>query len=251
MQEATAGNPFFALELGRELVRTNTRPTPARRSAFRQASTSCSAAASPAFLERRSRPAPRRRARPADRRAARHRRTRARIRVLEALEARAQETVVELDDSSRALHTSLARVDLLRARAGLEAARRARALADAVSDAESGTPPRARRRRPDASVAEELELAAEQAAGRGAAAAGAELYELAAELSPTIPQRHAGAGCAPRASSRALASHQAIAILQELKHERPLASSIPRPLRAGASRSREDQTELLQQINER
>ena len=26
MQEATAGNPFFALELGRELVRTNTRP---------------------------------------------------------------------------------------------------------------------------------------------------------------------------------------------------------------------------------
>src|SRR5262249_50328229 len=26
MREATAGNPFFALELGRELVRTNTRP---------------------------------------------------------------------------------------------------------------------------------------------------------------------------------------------------------------------------------
>ena len=30
VQEATAGNPFFALELGRELVRTNTRPTPGR-----------------------------------------------------------------------------------------------------------------------------------------------------------------------------------------------------------------------------
>ena len=28
MQEATAGNPFFALELGRELVRTGTRPSP-------------------------------------------------------------------------------------------------------------------------------------------------------------------------------------------------------------------------------
>ena len=28
VQEATAGNPFFALELGRELIRTNTRPTP-------------------------------------------------------------------------------------------------------------------------------------------------------------------------------------------------------------------------------
>ena len=28
VREATAGNPFFALELGRELVRTNTRPTP-------------------------------------------------------------------------------------------------------------------------------------------------------------------------------------------------------------------------------
>ena len=26
VQEASAGNPFFALELGRELVRTNTRP---------------------------------------------------------------------------------------------------------------------------------------------------------------------------------------------------------------------------------
>ena len=30
VQEATAGNPFFALELGRELVRTDTRPVPGR-----------------------------------------------------------------------------------------------------------------------------------------------------------------------------------------------------------------------------
>ena len=30
MQEATAGNPFFALELGRELVRTDTRPVAGR-----------------------------------------------------------------------------------------------------------------------------------------------------------------------------------------------------------------------------
>ncbi len=30
VQEATAGNPFFALELGRELVRTGTRPTAGR-----------------------------------------------------------------------------------------------------------------------------------------------------------------------------------------------------------------------------
>ena len=30
VQEATAGNPFFALELGRELVRTDTRPAPGR-----------------------------------------------------------------------------------------------------------------------------------------------------------------------------------------------------------------------------
>src|SRR5262249_59420226 len=28
VQEATAGNPFFALELGREFVRTGARPTP-------------------------------------------------------------------------------------------------------------------------------------------------------------------------------------------------------------------------------
>jgi predicted ATPase len=45
VQEATAGNPFFALELGRELVRTNTRPTRARRSAFPTACASSSAAA--------------------------------------------------------------------------------------------------------------------------------------------------------------------------------------------------------------
>ena len=50
MHEATAGNPFFALELGRELVRTGSRPTPGQPLArSRRACTSCSAAGSPDF----------------------------------------------------------------------------------------------------------------------------------------------------------------------------------------------------------
>ena len=37
VQEATAGNPFFALELGRELGRTETRPRPGKGCPFRRA----------------------------------------------------------------------------------------------------------------------------------------------------------------------------------------------------------------------
>ena len=157
VQEATAGNPFFALELGRELVRTNTRPAPGQalrvpeslhellgsRLARLPGETLdvlllVAALARPTVELLTSTYGER-------------------DRVLEALEAAAQEAVVELDDS-RALHTSLARVDLLRARAGLEAARRARGAGGcSVGRRGAGPPPRARRRRARRIVAEELE----------------------------------------------------------------------------------------------
>ena len=63
-----------------------------------------------------------------------------------------------------------------------------RELADAVTDVEERTRHLALAADgPDAVIASELDTAAEQAAGRGATAAAAELYELAAELTPTDP----------------------------------------------------------------
>ena len=223
VQEATAGNPFFALELGRELVRTNTRPAPGQalrvpeslhellgsRLARLPGETLdvlllVAALARPTVELLTSTYGERNR-------------------VLEALEAAAQETVVELDDSSvRFTHPLLASICYERAPVWKRRAVHG-ALADAVSDAEE----RARHLAlaadgPDASVAEELELAAEQAAGRGAAAAGAELYELAAELTPDDPaearRRRLRAARLVRLAGDA---DQAIAILQELKHEAP------------------------------
>ena len=71
-----------------------------------------------------------------------------------------------------------------------------RALAAAVSDVEE----RARHlalavEGPDAAVAAELDVAAEHAAARGATAAGAELFELAAELDPADAEASRQRGC--------------------------------------------------------
>ena len=69
VQEATAGNPFFALEVGRELVRTGTRPAPGQAlPRTRRASASCSAAVSPGSRRDAGRVAAGRRARAAERR---------------------------------------------------------------------------------------------------------------------------------------------------------------------------------------
>ena len=63
-----------------------------------------------------------------------------------------------------------------------------RALAGVVSDIEERARHRARAAAgPDATVAAELDAAAEQAAARGATAGAAELCELAAELTPDDP----------------------------------------------------------------
>ena len=252
VQEATAGNPFFALELGRELVRTNTRPAPGQalrvpeslhellgsRLARLPGETLdvlllVAALARPTVELLTSTYGER-------------------DRVLEALEAAAQEAVVELDDSSvRFTHPLLASICYERAPVWKRRAVHG-ALADAVSDTEE----RARHLAlaadgPDASVAEELERAAEQAAGRGAAAAGAELYELAAELTPDDPaearRRRLRAARLVRLAGDA---DQAIAILQELKHEAPSGVERSDVLFELALTQQGSTAELLQQINE-
>jgi DNA-binding CsgD family transcriptional regulator len=183
--EVTAGNPFFAIELGRELVRTNTRPAPGRalrvpeglhellggRLARLPAET-VDVLLQVAALARPN----------VDLVAAAYG---DRGRVIAALEAASQEGVVELDDSRiRFSHALLASICLEQAPLWKRRAVH-RALAGSVVDVEE----RARHlalaaEGPDAAVAAELDAAAEQAAVRGATAAAAELSELAAELTP-------------------------------------------------------------------
>ena len=180
---ATAGNPFFALELGRELVRTGTRPAlgePLRvpeslrellggRLARLHGDTldvllQVAALARPtvevvvgAYGDREP--------------------------VLDSLEEAVREGVVVLDGADiRFAHPLLASICYERAPLWKRRAVH-RALADAVTDSEE----RARHLAlaadgPDAEIALELDAAAQHAAARGATAAAAALSELAAEL---------------------------------------------------------------------
>ena len=190
VQEATAGNPFFALELGRELVRTNTRPAPGR------------ALPMPESLAGAARRPPRPAARPRpSMSSSRSRRSpgrrsswsRPRTAIASASSRRSRrlcdEGVVELDDSAHSLRASAARLDLLRAGAGLEAPCRA-SRARGGGDGRPKSAPaiwRSPQTAPTRRIASELETAAEHAAARGAPAAAAELCELAAELTPDDP----------------------------------------------------------------
>ncbi len=223
VQEATAGNPFFALELGRELVRTGARPTPGQalrvpdslrkllggRLARLPAET-VDVLLQVALLARPT----------VELVAAAHG---DHDRVLEALEAAAREGVIELDESRlRFTHPLVASI------CGEQAPvwkRRAvhRALAGVVADIEE----RARHLAlaadgPDAAVAAELDTAAEHAAGRGATAAAAELCELAAELTPADPAlaRHR---CLRAARFHRLAGdgERAAAVLEQLRAQAP------------------------------
>ena len=189
VQETSGGNPFFAIELGRELLRTDTRPAPGQalrvpenlrelvggrleRLPAETVDLLLSAAAG-------ARPTVDLLATAMDEEPGR---------VLEGLERAVGEGVVWLDGSQvRFANPLLASICYEQAP---QSRRRAvhRALADAVTDVEE----RARHRAlaaegPDAAVASELEAAAEQAAVRGATAAAAELRELAAELTPADP----------------------------------------------------------------
>jgi DNA-binding CsgD family transcriptional regulator len=188
VQEATAGNPFFALEVGRELVRTGTRPAPGQalrvpdslrellggRLARLPAETAdvllqVAALARPtidvvagAYGDR--------------------------DRVLVGLEAAAREGAITLDDSSvRFTHPLLASLCYEQAPVWKRRAVHL-ALAEVVTDIEE----RARHRAlavdgPNSEVASELDDAAERAAARGAPASAAGLFELAGELTPADP----------------------------------------------------------------
>jgi DNA-binding CsgD family transcriptional regulator len=188
VQEATAGNPFFALELGRELVRTGTRPSPGQalrvpeslRELLGGRLARLPAEVVDVLLQVAAL------ARPTVELVASTYGDRERV--LEALEAAVREGVVELDESRvRFPHPLVASICYEQAPVWKRRAVH-RALAGAVSDVEE----RARHLAlavdgPDASVASELEAAAGQAAGRGATAAAAELSELAVELTPDDP----------------------------------------------------------------
>jgi len=188
LQDASAGNPFFALELGRELVRTGSRPTagkalPVPESLYellggRLARLPTDTGDVVLFAAALARPT-------VDLvvTAHGHRET-----VVEALGTAAREGVIELDDARlRFAHPLLASICYEQAPIWKRRAIHG-ALARAVSDVEE----RARHMAlsvdgPDAVAASYLDAAAEQAASRGATAAAAELAELAADLTPGDP----------------------------------------------------------------
>ncbi|HEY2436892.1 MAG TPA: AAA family ATPase, partial [Solirubrobacteraceae bacterium] len=186
--EATAGNTFFALELGRELVRTGTRPAAGR--------------AVPVPESLRGLLGSRLSRLPAEtvdvlvQAAALARPTVEfvvaaygnRERVLAALEGASREGVIELDDLRiRFAHPLLASVCYERVPVWKRRAVH-RALADAVTDLEEQARHLALAAAgPEAPASARLEVAAEHAAARGATAAAAELAELAVDLTADDP----------------------------------------------------------------
>jgi DNA-binding CsgD family transcriptional regulator len=189
LQETSAGNPFFALELGRELLRMGAREAGGRalrvpeslrdllggRLARLQTETGdlllhVAALARPTI----------------DLVAAVHG---DRERVLQGLETAILEGVIELDDSRlRLAHPLLASICYERAPPW-----KRRAVHQAIAGVVDDPDERARHlalaaEGPDAIVASSLDAAARRAAGRGAPAAAAELYRLAAKLTPDEPE---------------------------------------------------------------
>ena len=185
VQEASAGNPFFALELGRELVRTGSRPTAGRALPVpdslhellggRLARLPTDTGDVVLFAAALARPTVELVVK-----AHGHRET-----VVDALDTAAREGVVELGDARlRFAHPLLASICYEQAPIWKRRAIHG-ALARAVVDVEE----RARHMAlsvdgPDAVAASYLDAAFEQAAARGATAAAAELSELAADLTP-------------------------------------------------------------------
>jgi len=221
--DATAGNPFFALELGRELVRTGARPHPRQPLPVPDRLSS--------LIRRRlgRLPAPTRAvllavaalARPTvDAVAAPQRDQQS---VFEALQLAVREGVIELDDTRvRFTHPLLAsacyqqaplwrRREVHRVLAGVvgEDEERVRHLALAATG-------------PDSDLAADLEAAAVAASTRGSSAA-AELLDLAAELTP----RYDGSELRRRRMAAALfyshagESRHSVALLERLLSEAP------------------------------
>ena len=190
VQEASAGNPFFALELGRELVRTNTRPVAGRTLPVpeslhelldgRLARLPTETGDVVLFAAALARPT-------IELVSAAHGDPAS---VLEAVTTAAQAGVLELDDVRiRFSHPLLASICYEQAQPWKRRAIHG-ALAEAVTDVEE----QARHMAlsvagPDAVVASHLDAAAEHAAARGATASAADLAELAAEFTPADPAR--------------------------------------------------------------
>jgi ATP/maltotriose-dependent transcriptional regulator MalT len=221
--EMTAGNPFFALELGREMVRTNTRPTAGRgvpvpeglRGLLDERLARLPAETVDVLLQVAALARP-----TVDLVASAYG---DRERVLRGLEEAGREGVVELDDSRiRFSHPLLASICYEQAPLWKRRAVH-RVLAGTVGDTEE----RARHlalaaEGPDARVAAELDTASGQAASRGATAGAAELLELAAELTPNDALQE------QRRLLRAAHFHRlagngerAVAILETLRDEVP------------------------------
>ena len=223
VQEASAGNPFFALELGRELVRTNTRPLAGRTLPVseslhelldgRLARLPTETGDVVLFAAALARPT-------IELVSAAHGDP---ATVLEALPTATQAGVLELDDSRiRFSHPLLASICYEQAPPWKRRAIHG-ALAEAVTDVEE----RARHlalfvARPDAVVASRLDAASEHAAARGATASAADLSELAAEFTPADPE------CARLRLFRAAKFHRlagdgerAVALLEQLLAEVP------------------------------
>ena len=243
VKEVSEGNPFLALELGRELVRTGTRPKaglPLPVPASLHELLGGRLARLPAetldvlvFGAALTRPTV-------------ELVTTAygdEVAVEEALEAAVGEGVVELDDSRlRFAHPLLASICYEQAAVSKRRAVH-RALAEAVDDVEERAHHLALAAdAPDATVATSLDEAAERAAARGANAAAAELSELAARLTPP-----GDAGSSRERRSRAVRFHRlsgdlerAVSILNELLAEVPAGLERADVLFALASTQRAD-----------
>jgi ATP/maltotriose-dependent transcriptional regulator MalT len=223
VREATSGNPFFALELGRELVRTRTRPAPGRAlrvpDSLRELLGGRLARLPPetvdvlVLIAALARPT-------VELVAAAHG---DRECVLRALEVAGREGVVELDGSCVCFaHPMLASICYEQAPVWRRRTFH-RAIAGAVVDREE----RARHLAlaaagPDASIAAELAAAAGLAAARGATATGAELAEFAAELTAEDPASvRARRLQAARFHRLAGNGERAIALLEQLRTDAP------------------------------
>jgi DNA-binding CsgD family transcriptional regulator len=188
LQDASGGNPYFALELGRELVRTQATAAAGRslrvpeslREVLGGRLAQLPAEVADVLLEVSALARP-----TVELVAAAHGNLE---RVREAISVAVGEEIVELDDSRvRFAHPLLASICYEQAPIWKRRAVH-RTLAGAVGDVEE----RARHlalaaEGPDAGVASELVRAAERAAGRGATAAAADLCELAVGLTPDGP----------------------------------------------------------------
>ena len=218
LHASSSGNAFFALELGRELLHTGTRPTaggvPRVPKSLADILGGRLARLPVETLDVLVRVAAL--ARPTAEVVAAS--CGNRDRVLACLEVALREGVLEQDEARlRFVHPLLASVCYEQAPVWKRRAAH-RALASAVADAEE----RARHLAlaadgPDAEAASQLESAAERAAARGATTAAAELSELAADLTGDDPEaRRTRLLSAARFHRLAGSSDAAIALLDEL-----------------------------------